>query len=205
MSKAVFVVGEDELCCAIAEALIAHSGIATDVQQRIVTGGAAPFRQKIPSMNNVAKKVMPVLMVADADQAPCVVTQRNSWLPADVSHRLSMRLAVKEAEAWVLADHVGFSNFAIVSKDLFPAQPEILPDPKQALLALVKKSKRRELRDEMLPGKGATSPVGLGYNIHMTDFVKNHWNIGRAVNRAPSLARAIPRVTSLLQDSPKKG
>jgi hypothetical protein len=143
---------------------------------------------------------MPVLMVADADQAPCVVTQRNSWLPRDVSQRLSMRLAVKEAEAWVLADHVGFSKFAIVSRDLFPANPETEPDPKQALLALVKKSKRRELRDEMLPGKGATSKVGLGYNFHMTDFVKNHWNIGRAVDRAPSLARAIPRVTALLKD-----
>ncbi|NIF89162.1 hypothetical protein [Burkholderia sp. Cy-637] len=200
MTRTVFIVGEDELCCAIADALIAHSGIAVDVQQRIVAGGEAPFRQKIPAMNNVAKNVMPVLMVADADQAPCVVTQRNSWLPPNVSQRLSMRLAVKEAEAWVLADHVGFSNFATVSKDLFPTQPEAVPDPKQALLALVKKSKRRELRDEMLPGKGATSPVGLGYNVHMTDFVKNYWNIGRAIDRAPSLARAIPRVASLLQD-----
>ncbi|WP_186027826.1 hypothetical protein [Burkholderia gladioli] len=200
MTRTVFIVGEDELCCAIADALIAHSGIAVDVQQRIVAGGEAPFRQKIPAMNNVAKNVMPVLMVADADQAPCVVTQRNSWLPPNVSQRLSMRLAVKEAEAWVLADHVGFSNFATVNKDLFPTQPEAVPDPKQALLALVKKSKRRELRDEMLPGKGATSPVGLGYNVHMTDFVKNYWSIGRAIDRAPSLARAIPRVASLLQD-----
>ncbi|CAB3782343.1 hypothetical protein [Paraburkholderia caffeinilytica] len=200
MTGTVFVVGEDELCCAIADALIAHSGIAADIQQRIVAGGAGPFKQKILAMNNVARNVMPVLMIADADQAPCVVTQRNSWLPRDVSQRLSMRLAVKEAEAWVLADHIGFSKFAVVSKDLFPGNPEMEPDPKQALLALVKKSKRRELRDEMLPGKGATSPVGLGYNIHMTEFVKNHWNVGRAVDRAPSLARAIPRVAALLQD-----
>lgn len=200
MIGSVFVVGEDELCCAIADALIAYSGIATNIQQRIVAGGAAPFKQRISAMNNVARNVMPVLMVADADQAPCVVTQRNAWLPPNVSQRLSMRLAVKEAEAWVLADHVGFSKFANISKDLFPAHPEAEPDPKQVLLGLVRKSKRRELRDEMLPGKGATSPVGLGYNIHMTDFVKNHWNIGRAVDRAPSLARAIPRILALLRN-----
>lgn len=199
MTGAVFVVGEDELCCAIADALIAHTGVAPSIQQRIVAGGAAPFRSRIPAMNNVARNVMPVLMIADADQAPCVVTQRNSWLPPNVSHRLSMRLAVKEAEAWILADHIGFSRFAVVSKDLFPAQPETENDPKQTLLALVKRSKRRELRDEMLPGKGATSPVGLGYNIHMTDFVKNHWNVNRAIDRAPSLARAIPRVFALFQ------
>lgn len=204
MTGTVFVVGEDELCCAIADALIAHSGIAANIQQRIVTGGAGPFRQKILAMNNVAKNVMPVLMVADADQAACVVTQRNAWLPRDVSQRLSMRLAVREAEAWVLADHIGFSKFAVLSKDLFPGNPEAEADPKQALLALVKKSKRRELRDEMLPGRGATSPVGLGYNVHMTDFVKNHWDVGRAVNRAPSLARAIPRVAALLQEVAEK-
>lgn len=155
-------------------------------------------------MNNVANNVMPVLMVADADQAPCVVTQRNAWLPPNASQRLSMRLAVKEAEAWVLADHIGFSKFAIVSKDLFPAKPEEVLDPKQALLAIVKKSKRRELRDEMLPGKGATSPVGLGYNIHMTEFVAEHWDIARAVDRAPSLARAIPRVIAMLKRAVEK-
>ncbi|MDR5782626.1 hypothetical protein QCE63_24785 [Caballeronia sp. LZ065] len=199
MTRSVFVVGEDELCCALADALIAQSGITSRVQQRIIAGGAAPFRKKISAMNEVARNVMPVLMVADGDQARCVVTQRNAWLPPDVSDRLSMRLAVKEAEAWVLADHIGFSKFAVVSKDLFPAQPETDADPKQRLLSLVKKSKRRELRDEMLPGKGATSPVGLGYNVHMTDFVRNHWSVGRAVARAPSLARAVPRVAALLR------
>ncbi|MCA7970797.1 hypothetical protein LGM42_13010 [Burkholderia sp. AU39826] len=204
MTVAVFVVGEDELCCAIACALIAYSGVAATIQQRIVTGGADPFKKRIPAMNNVANNVMPVLMVADADQAPCVVTQRNAWLPPNASQRLSMRLAVKEAEAWVLADHIGFSKFAIVSKDLFPAKPEEVLDPKQALLAIVKKSKRRELRDEMLPGKGATSPVGLGYNIHMTEFVAEHWDIARAVDRAPSLARAIPRVIAMLKRAVEK-
>lgn len=186
MTRTVFIVGEDELCCAIADALIVDSGIPARIQQRIVSGGAAPFKSKIAAMNNVANKVMPVLMIADADQAPCVVTQRNSWLPANVSPKLSMRLAVTEAEAWILADHIGFSRFASVSKDLFPMHPETAPDPKQALLALIKKSKRRELRDEMLPGKGATSPVGLGYNVHMTDFVKNYWSVSRAKDRAPS-------------------
>ncbi|RQT71924.1 hypothetical protein DF029_14060 [Burkholderia cepacia] len=205
MTGTVFVVGEDALCCSIADALIVHSGIAVEVEQRIVAGGAGPFRQRIPAMNNVANNVMPVIMVADADQAPCVVTQRNSWLPQNVSPRLSMRLAVREAEAWVLADHVGFAQFVTVSKDLFPAQPENELDPKQTLLAIVKRSRRRELREEMLPGKGATSPVGLGYNIHMTDFVKNYWDIGRATERAPSLARAVPRILALLRDAAAEG
>ncbi|VVD89531.1 hypothetical protein PCA20602_01548 [Pandoraea capi] len=195
---AVFVVGEDELCCVLAEAILAHVGLPFEVKQRLVSGGESKFRQKIPAMNNVAENVMPVLMVADADQAACVVEQRDLWLPRHPSERLAMRLAVREAEAWVLADHVGLSHFANVSKDVFPAQPEDEIDPKQTLLGIIKRCKRRELRDEMLPMKGATSPVGLGYNIHMSDFVRTCWSAERAARRAPSLARAIPRVESLL-------
>jgi hypothetical protein len=194
----VFVVGEDELCCVLAEALLSYVGLPFEVKQRLVSGGESKFRQKIPAMNNVAENVMPVLMIADADQAACVVEQRNSWLPSNPSARLAMRLAVREAEAWVLADHIGLSTFANVSKDIFPAQPEQEIDPKQTLLGIIKKCKRRDLRDEMLPQKGATSPVGLGYNIHMRDFVEKCWSAERAAWRAPSLARAIPRIESLL-------
>ena len=46
MTKAVFVEGEDALCSAIADALIAHSGVAAEIQQRIVAGGADPFRSR---------------------------------------------------------------------------------------------------------------------------------------------------------------
>ncbi|VVD78582.1 hypothetical protein [Pandoraea anhela] len=194
----VLVVGEDELCCVIAEALLSHVGVPFEIKQRLVSGGESKFRQKIPAMNNVAENVMPVLMIADADQAACVVEQRNLWLPRNPSMRLAMRLAVREAEAWVLADHVGFSKFANVSKDVFPTRPEAEIDPKQTLLGIVRRCKRRELREEMLPLKGATSPVGLGYNIHMREFVQKYWSVGRAAGRAPSLARAIPRIESLL-------
>ena len=198
MTVSVFVVGEDELCCSIAEILLEHSGVATMVHQRLNTKGADPFKKKIAAMNNVATNVMPVLMIADADQAACVVAQRNAWVPRYISDRLCMRLAVKEAEAWALADHVGFAKFAELSADLLPARPETEDDPKRSLLALIQKSRRRVLRDEMLPEKGASSPVGLGYNIHMTDFIKNYWDVDRAAERAPSLARAIPRVASIL-------
>jgi hypothetical protein len=194
---ALFVVGEDQLCCSMAEALVAHAGVPVEIRP-LITGGADPFRRKIPAMNKVADSVMPVLMVADGDQAACVVEQLNQWLPRNVSNRLLVRLAVREAEAWALADHVGFADFAQVSKDVVPPNPESEFDAKQALLSVIKRSRRRELRVEMLPSKGATSPVGLGYNVHMADFVKNHWSVDRAKERSPSLARTIPRIAELL-------
>jgi len=194
----VFLVGEDELCAALASALIAQSGRAARIEQCEVAHGFGPFRARIETMNNVAMRVMPVLMVADADQAPCPVTQVKEWLPRGHSDRLALRLAVREAEAWAMADHEGFAEFAQLSPARLPPTPETLPNPKQVLLKLIARCKRRELREEMLPGKRDRSPVGLGYNIHLKDFVSHYWCAERAAARAPSLARAIPRVAALL-------
>ncbi|MBU9135118.1 DUF4276 family protein [Burkholderia multivorans] len=200
MTINVFVVGEDELCCAIAEALLNNTGLDVNIYQRQNTKGEDQFRKKIPTMNNVAANVMPVLMIADADQADCVVAQRNAWIPANADQRLCVRLAVREAESWALADHVGFAQFADLSPALIPPQPELEQDPKQRLLQLIHKSRRRVLREEMLPKKGATSPVGLGYNVHITEYIRHHWRADRACERAPSLARAIPRVAAILKN-----
>lgn len=194
----VYLVGEDDLCAALALALVAQSGRAARIEQCDVAGGFGPFRARIEVMNNIAQRVMPVLMIADADQAACPVTQVKEWLPQRHSDRLALRLAVREAEAWAMADHEGFAAFAQLSPAKLPPTPETLPNPKQALLKLIEHCRRRELRDEMLPGKRDRSPVGLGYNIHLKDYVSHYWRAERAAARAPSLARAIPRIAALL-------
>lgn len=199
IAPAVFLMGEDALCCALASALIAQSGLPACIEQCRPAGGAAPFREKIKQMNDVAANVMPVLMLADADQAPCAVTQRKAWLPKYPSPRLALRLAVREAEAWALADHEGFAAFAQIAINKLPAEPEAIFDPKRKMLELIKSCKRRDLKEEMLPAKGDRSPMGLGYNVHLSDYVKNYWRADRAAPRAPSLARAIPRIAALLR------
>ncbi|HYN79659.1 MAG TPA: hypothetical protein VES73_17905 [Lamprocystis sp. (in: g-proteobacteria)] len=68
--------------------------------------------------------------------------------------------------------------------------------PKAALLDLVRKSKHRELRQEILPRPGVSFPVGLGYNDQWCRFVRDHWETGRAAKASPSLARAVERLTS---------
>jgi hypothetical protein len=198
MGERIVIIGEDQLCCVLAEQLVLQSNKGAIIQQTTVANGCAPFRSMIGKMNSIAQSVMPVLMLADADQAPCVVTQRNAWMPSHPSPRFSLRLAVREAEAWVLADHEGFSSFAQLSPALMSRSPDDIMDPKQELLRLIRRSKRRDLREEMLPRKGSSSPVGLGYNIHLTQFVCEFWCAQRASERSPSLSRSIPRIAALL-------
>jgi len=188
-----FIMGEDELCCELAAAIILQSNILAKISTRICAGGFGPFKARIAALSKIAQR-MPVFMVADGDQDTCVVRQRDAWMPKQHDPNLMLRLAVREAESWILADHEGFSAFAELSPALLPPLPDLIPNPKEALLHILTKSKRRVLRDEMLPDKRARAKTGLGYNMHLATFVQFHWSAERACERSPSLARSISRV-----------
>lgn len=194
------IVGEDEVCVSLATNLARNANKDVEIQIVKCAGGYGQFSAEITPMKNVARSVMPVLMLADADQDSCVVRQLRG-ISSTIEPNLCLRLAVREAEAWLLADTQGFSQFLDVSSALMPRDPESIADPKQSLLNLLKKSKRRILREEMLPVKGASSPVGFGYNLHLKDFISDGWCPIRAAERAPSLARAIPRIVKLLNSN----
>lgn len=185
-----FIMGEDQLCCELALAIVRQIRPGTNIGGQICAGGFGAFKAKIAALNQVAAR-MPVFMLADGDQDNCVVNQRNSWMPAKAHKHLILRLAVREAESWILADHEGFGKFAELSTAALPGLPDDIRDPKEALIGFIGKSKRRVLREEMLPAKHARAKIGLGYNLHLTDFVQQQWDAKRASERSPSLARSL--------------
>ena len=107
-----------------------------------------------------------------------------------------LRLAVEEAESWLLADKSGFADFLAIPLNKVPAHPDALPNPKQTILTLANKSKKRLLKDEMV-SPFDKNRQGSGYNTHLTRFVRDHWNVELAASSSPSLARALPRVRAL--------
>ncbi|MCL4556765.1 MAG: DUF4276 family protein [Gammaproteobacteria bacterium] len=197
MQKDVIIVGEDKLCCALASKLIKEHNEKLRIYQEIVCNGFGDFKSRVSRMNQAAATVMPVIMLADADQRECVVEQLNDWLPKMPAKDFYLRLAVREVEAWLLADSEGFANFLAISPDLVAPQPEVLSDPKNHLLQLVRKSKNRELKDGMLPKKGISTPIGLEYNAILSRFVEQDWSACRAQLRAPSLSRAVNRLQGI--------
>jgi len=184
------LMGEDQLCCELGKAILSQVCPGSSISSEISTGGFGKFKARIQSLNTLAQH-MPVLMIADGDQDQCVVAQRNSWMPADAHQDLLLRLAVRETEAWLLADHIALSEFAEIRVDRIPGAPDELQDPKQSLLSLIAGSKKRVLREEMLPGRTSSAKVGLGYNIHLASFVRTCWSADRAAQRSPSLQRAL--------------
>uniref|UniRef100_UPI0040576846 hypothetical protein n=1 Tax=Candidatus Electronema sp. TaxID=2698783 RepID=UPI0040576846 len=186
---------EDALSEAAAEKLLTASGRSIEIEQRLRKDGYGYLKTNFPKFNQVAANVMPVFLLTDLDKANCVVDFIADWRKClDLSERLLFRVAVREVEAWLLADRRAFANWLGISADLVPAEPERLDDPKRALLRLVDRSKKRELKAMILPGKTSRSPVGLGYNTELTRYVRDCWNPQTAAASAPSLARALKKI-----------
>ena len=192
MASTTIVFGEDALCCELGSAVLDQMGCVARALPP--AGGAAKFQGGISRMNEVARNGFTVLMIADADQAVCAPVQFASWFPRGAHPNLLLRLAVRESESWVLADRIAFAEFAQVSAAVVPRLPDELPDPKQSLLNLIRRGKRRDLRDEMLPARESRSKIGLGYNAHLQRFVCERWSADRALENSPSLARAVGRI-----------
>jgi hypothetical protein len=98
------------------------------------------------------------------------------------------RVAVREVEAWVLADHVAMREL-VGGKGVFPVDPDALPDPKQTLLGLAKRASKT-IRNDMIKSQEGQLSQGLGYNARLTHWINTAWSPERAADRSPSLARA---------------
>lgn len=194
----VFLAGEDAVACNLAVKIVRSSGLEVEFDRPLNVGGCGNFLKKISALNEIARNVVPVLAIADGDQDPCLLRQLEAWKPENMSARLIMRLAYRECESWLLADAEGLASFLQVNIGAIPREPDLLSDPKRSMLGVIKRSGSRVLREEMLPAKGKSSPVGLGYNLHLEDFVRNCWEYERAAARSPSLARIMPRLHGVL-------
>lgn len=195
MSRIV-VIGEDDLCCALGEKLVAAELPGWVLAQApINTRGITKLLPRIPDYIEQARFVQPVLCIADTDRE-CAVTFLLKWLPKKSHANFIFRLAVMESESWLLADKSAFAQFLSVAQNILPDRPDELPDAKRALLNLAKRSKKRHLREELISQFDGSKP-GSGYNTHLKNFVLEHWNARRAALHSPSLNRALPKIEAL--------
>lgn len=186
---------EDELSDAVLRRLLKEAkqdfAVGTTYRDR----GYGYLKRTIPGWNRAAKG-KPILVLTDLDQHDCAPALVQAWLPDGRHPNLIFRIAVREVESWVLADRVGLARFLRCPQRLLPEAPESLPDPKVALIDAASKSTSRELREDIVPRRGSTAKIGRGYNLALTRFVRDQWNVAEAVSRAPSLARAAARLDS---------
>jgi len=194
--KRLLVVGEDALCCALGERLFAACLPGWQLAQTSInTQGITKLVPALERYAKQAKHVQPVLCIADTD-GTCAADLLAKWLPSSTHAHFLLRLAVTEAESWLMADRAGFAQVLAVPMNKLPQRPDEEADPKRLLLTLARKSKKRLIRDEVVSSSDASKP-GSGYNLHLCAFARTHWNARCAAQSSPSLARAMNRLASL--------
>lgn len=190
------LVGEDALCCALGERLIAEALPGWSLAgEPINAHGITKLVPSLPRYKQQARHVQPVLCIADTDHR-CPVELIRQWSGHEAAEKFVFRLAVSEAESWVLADRHATAEFFGVALKHVPEAPERVSDAKRAVLRLAALSRNRPIRQEMVSPVDAHKP-GSGYNLHLRKLVAGPWQPSRAAGNCESLDRALQRLRVL--------
>ncbi|MCP5049199.1 MAG: DUF4276 family protein [bacterium] len=191
------IVIEDNISKAILKVILKQMGKQFEVSRSFPdlmrTGASAGYsyiKQRINGFNNAAKGI-PFLVLTDLDQNECAPTLIREWLPQPHHPNLIFRVAVREIESWLMADRDTFAKFLGISSDLIPRDLDNnVEKPKKFLLDLTRRSKKRNIKNAILPKPKSTARVGPDYNGTLARFLYRDWKLNEAVKHSDSLNRA---------------
>jgi hypothetical protein len=179
---------------AVARSLCKHSQVEVTVVHNCRGKGA--LDRRLPGFNAAARYAN-WLVLRDLDHdASCAPSLRQSLLP-DASSGMAFCIVIREVEAWLLGDAEQFATFFRVPRAILPGSPEMLGDAKGRLLSIIRRSRSRELQDDMLPRADSAGQEGPLYSAWLADFAERHWRPTTAAQSCVSLRRAIGRLAGL--------
>jgi len=151
---------------------------------------------------NQAARYRPWVVLIDLDRdGDCVPPLLTSWLPNPAPY-LCFRIAVRAIEAWLIADRERIARFLSVSVNRVPTAPETLDSPKIELVNLARHSRRRAIREDMVPRPESGRQVGPAYTSRLIEFVedaRNGWRPDVAAAACDSLARSLRCIQRLVE------
>lgn len=187
---------EDSLSESVGRRLIAEIGSHVEVGLTFRKNGFGYLKANIDKFCNVAQR-SPLFLITDLDKEKCAALLISKWIGnRTLPENLVFRVAVREIEAWLLADHVGMKELLGKGADKLPADPDQLLDPKKSLLKFASGAPRA-VRNDLLVEPGAVASQGLGYNQRLGEFVRNTWDPNRAASCSNSLFRTLKRLQQL--------
>lgn len=201
LSTVISVAVEGDVDAAVIRRLIAHAGGRIgDVYGK---NGKPDLRKKISGYNKAARHA-PWMVLIDLDNdADCAPPVRHEWVPTP-SPYLCFRIAVREVEAWLMADAQTLARYLRVRPDKIPAEPEKLEDPKDRIVDLARLSRSKTICKDMVPREKSGRRVGPAYSSRIIEYVQEHWRPQVAAGHAESLQRAITCLQWLVEAAGKK-
>ena len=196
----IHIAVEDELSERILRRLLLESKREYVIGSVFGRGGFGYLKTRAKNWNAAAAAGTPILLLTDLDEHQCASGLIESWLESEPHENLMFRIAVREVEAWILADGTGFADFLGINNVLLPSEPDQLTDPKQSLINLARRSRIRQLRESIVPRRGSTATQGPDYNSCLGNFVRNRWDVQTAIQGSPSLHRTWSRIVEFVPD-----
>jgi hypothetical protein len=160
-----------------------------------VMRGNSYIREKIRGFNE-ASVYLPHIIIIDLDSIPCAPQLLADWVNFNLHPNLLFRIAEKEIEAWILADRIEIASYLGVPASKIPYDTVLLPNPKEFIINLARRSRKREIKDIVPQG---TASQGPGYNAILQNFIMHYWDAERAANKNRSLKRTIERLNNYLR------
>lgn len=193
----IAVVVEDELSGAVMRRVIAATGRDFVIDRIINARGYGQIKSGIEKFRT-SSYALPHVVLTDLDRCPCPPALLDNWGATDLPPQLLFRIAVREVEAWLLADREGIAEFLHVAVSKVPHAPEAENDPKRTLLNLARRSRKKRLAQELVPASGSAASIGPLYNARLSEFVNDRWNVDQAKLLADSLSRTLDRLSVFL-------
>ena len=188
----ISLVVEDPLSESVVRAILTAVNRGYAVGSVYGKGGFGYLRKNAYRFNQAARGT-PYVMLTDLDNAPCAPGLIKNWMGVQTGHpNFILRIAVREVEAWLLADGVNLADFLGVSPKLLPKENvEQLVNPKKTLVDLAARSKSLEIRQRVVPKRGSTAKQGPDYNACLDRFIHCGWDVRKACTCSNSLERAV--------------
>lgn len=148
---------------------------------------------------NVSAQRSAWVVVVDLDRDfGCAPEAVAAWLPW-AAHLMRLRIAVREVESWLLADRQRMAGFLGCPIGALPRAPDELADPKAEVVRLARRSRRRDVREGLVPHAGSRRSEGPTYASDLAAFARDRWRPEQAAGGSPSLARALARLRELAE------
>lgn len=188
---------EDALSEAVGDRLLQEFCAERKILLRLRKNGSGYLRSRIDMLRELAKRD-PIFLITDLDQKPCPNALLTHWIGHNkLPENFLLRVAVREVESWIIADHDGIRCFMNKRGIRLPDTPDVLPDPKQTLLQIAARHAPRDIKDDLLVARNALTSQGIGYNRRLCNFVSEQWSPERACERSESLRRACNSLRAL--------
>lgn len=179
---------------AIARKLLATCGFS--VENAYVQGGKSRLDQKLSAFNAAAEYSF-WFVLRDLDQdADCAPHLLRDLLPT-AAPKMCFRIAIHAADAWLMADQKNLGQFLGVPMNKVPRTPDSLIAPKTELVNLARKSKKKQIREDMVPREKATTTVGPAYVSRVIEFADAYWDPQAGAQSSESLASCIAALEKL--------